>query len=137
MNIDIFAATQFNDGPGLKSFFLAHRFIHDAEALAITAKFRVPFSTFGISSSAAEEAWEAVMRAGAEGEKLGEMPPALRDWLTLHAQIHTSSYSLFGSTGTVAPDLSVADFSSAQSFGDWMYVHQQMHDFEQQQLGIS
>lgn len=137
MNIDIFAATPYNDAQGLKSFFLAHRFIHDAEAGAISAKFNIPFSTFGVSSSAAEAAWESVMQQGARGERVHEMPASLRDWLQLHAQIHTSSYTLIGGQGTVAPDLSVADFSQAQGFDDWMFVHQSMHDFEQQQLGIT
>jgi hypothetical protein len=65
------------------------------------------------------------------------MPPALRDWLKLHADMHTQSYALIAGAGTVAPDLSVADFSRAESFNDWMFVHQSMHDFEQQQLGLT
>jgi hypothetical protein len=137
MNIDLSAQTQFNDAMGLKSFFLVHQFVHDQEAGALTAKYQIPISTFGISSQAAEEAWGEIMRQGAAGEKVGKVPQALRDWLKYHADMHTQAYTLLGSSPTVAPDLSVADFSMQQSFDDWMFVHQAMHDFEYQQLGLT
>ena len=67
----------------------------------------------------------------------GPMPQALIDWLQVHAVIHDQTYALLAGVGTVAPDLSVADFSQPQQFYDWMYAHQQMHDYAHQTLGLS
>jgi hypothetical protein len=133
MNIDLFASTVFGDAQGLASFFLAHRFIHDATAKALTAQFGSAASTFGLSSGTAERAWAELM----QGEAGTPPPDALKDWLKYHADIHSESYTLIAGTGTVAPDLSLADFSQEQGFADWMFVHQQMHDFEYQQLGLT
>jgi hypothetical protein len=122
----------FGDAAGLKDFFLVHRFVHDQTAAALAKQVNRSVSTFGLSSSAAEEAWAMLMREGS-----GSIPLALTDWLKFHADIHTTTYTLLGQPGTVAPDLSVADFSQAQGFNDWMFVHQQMHDFESSQLGLT
>lgn len=137
MNIDLSANTGFNDRDGLKNFLLVHRFVHEAEATALQAKFGVQCSTFGIDSQIAEDAWLEAMSLGAQGQKQANVPPALQDWLNVHADIHNQSYTLLGQTPTVAPDLSMADFSSAAGFYDWMFVHQEMHDFEYQQLGLT
>lgn len=136
MNIDLAASTAWNDAEGLKSFLLTHRFVHEQTATALTAKYAVPASSFGLGSEAAEAAWIQIMRLGAQGEK-EPVPTALQDWLKNHADLHTSAYALLGQSPTVAPDLSLADFSTAQGFGDWMFVHQNMHDFEYQQLGLT
>src|ERR1700676_1405289 len=111
MNIDLFATTGFNDAKGLHSFLLAHRFVHNQEAAAITARFGVPASSFGLDSQLAEEAWVQLMQDGAQGEKAQNIPTALQDFLNTHAQIHTNTYALLVGGGTVAPDLSIADFS--------------------------
>ena len=134
MNIDLAASTGFNDRQGLQNFLLMHRFVHLETANALTAKFGVPVSTFGIDSQIAEEAWLELMKKPKPGSPV---PIALQDWLNVHADMHNQSYTLLGSTPTTAPDLSIADFSSAGQFYDWMYVHQQMHDFEYQQLGLT
>lgn len=133
MNIDLAAQTQFKDAQGLRNFLLVHQFVHDQTATALNARFSVPVSSFGISSIFAEDAWLSVMTEG----KGAIMPDSLKDWLKIHADIHTQSYTLLGQSPTTAPDLSVADFSQAQGFDDWMFVHQQMHDFEYSQLGLS
>ena len=137
MNIDLAASTGYNDPEGLKSFLLVHRFVHLETSAKLTATFNVAATTFGLDSQIAEDAWIQSMQKGAKGEKLAKQPESLRDWLKLHADMHTQTYTLLGQTPTVAPDLSLADFSSAESFFDWMYVHQQMHDFEYQQLGLT
>lgn len=134
MNIDLSATTGFNDPMGLQNFLLVHRFVHQQTAQALTAKFSVPFSTFGIDSQIAENAWLNLMKQGKAGQKV---PAALQDWLKVHADIHNASYTLLGQSPTTAPDLSQVDFGSAEQFYDWMYVHQQMHDFEYQQLGLT
>jgi hypothetical protein len=134
MNIDLAATTGFNDASGLRNFLLVHRFVHLAESQAFQAKFGVTVSTFGIDSQAAEDAWVALMREGAAGRPI---PAALRDFLQVHAFIHNQSYTLLGQSATLAPDLSVVDFGDAQQYYDWMSVHQDMHDFEYQQLGLT
>jgi hypothetical protein len=133
VNIDLASTINFGDIPGLRNFWIVHTLIHNAEATAITQKYSQPFSSFGIDSAGAEDAWTQLTQAGKPGQPV---PPVLRDWLANHAQIHTNTYSLLGQSPTEAPDLSQVDFSSPDQFYDWFYVHQQMHDFEQQQLGI-
>jgi hypothetical protein len=137
MNIDLAATTGFNDAQGLQNFMLAHRFVHLETSNALTAKFGVPVSTFGIDSQVAENAWIDLMKNAAAGQKSRQVPPALRDWLNIHAQIHTSTYSLLGQSPTVAPDLSIVDFSDAEQFYDWMFVHMEMHQFEYASLGLT
>jgi hypothetical protein len=134
VNIDLAATINFNDDAGLRNFLFVHRFVHDATAAALTAKYGVPASSFGLASVIAEEAWLSLMKSG----KTPQRPPvALQDWLKTHAQIHVATYALLGQTPTAAPDLSVVDFSAADQFYDWMYVHQSMHDFEYASLGLT
>ena len=132
MNLDLASQLAFGDLEGLRNFLLLHRVVHDQEAAALTAKFHSPVSTFGVMDEAAEAEWARLMRSK-PGTKASL---ALVNWLYLHAQIHNQSYALLNGATTVAPDLSQVDFSSASQFNDWMYVHQQMHDFEQSSLGI-
>jgi len=136
MNIDLAANTRFNDAEGLRDFFLVHHFVHLQTANALSAKYKVPVSTFAVESPAAQEEWIAMMREGQEGNPR-QTPPALRDWLNIHADMHNQSYALLGNTPTVAPDLSIADFTKEVSFADWMSVHQSMHDFEYSSLGLT
>jgi hypothetical protein len=134
MIIDLAATTSFGDDSGMKNFFLVHRFIHDQTANALTAKFSVAASSFGIFDSNADEQWLKIMKDAKPGKA---PPPALRNWLQVHAEIHVATYVLLGQTPTTAPDLSLVDFGSQDEFYDWMYVHQQMHDFEQASLGLT
>lgn len=134
MIIDLSATTSFGDDSGMKNFFLVHRFIHDQTAAALTAKFNVAASSFGIFDSNADTEWLKLMKDAKAGTT---PPPALRNWLQVHADIHVANYVLLGQTPTTAPDLSVVDFGDQEQFYDWMYVHQQMHDFEQASLGLS
>jgi hypothetical protein len=136
MNIDLSATTGFNDTQGLRNFLLAHRFVHLETANALSAKYNVPFSTFGLDSQLAEDAWVQAMQQGAQGQRGVKQPASLQDWLNVHAAIHNASYSLLAGQGAVAPDLSVVDFAQADQFYDWMQAHQEMHDYEYQQLGL-
>lgn len=133
MNIDVVSTFDFGNAEALRDFLLVHRFVHEAEAAAFQAQFGVAQGIFGLSGAAAEEAWAAMMQAG---ERVAT-PPALQDWLQLHATMHVEAYSLLGSSPQTAPDLSQVDFSSPEDFYDWMSAHQEMHDFEQQALGLS
>ena len=133
MNLDIFATTQFGDAMGLKSFFLAHRYIHDATSAAITTKYGITLSTYGMDDERALEAWIKRMQEGKEGKT----PDELHQWLTLHQQVHVNTYAALGQSDTEAPDLSEVDFGQKMQFDDWMLTHQSMHDFEQSQLGIT
>lgn len=130
MNLDLAASFNYGDAVGLRDFMLVHRFVHDETAAALAAQKGVSPNTFGVSSSAAEEAWVAAMRD--EGE---ERPRVLRDWLELHATIHQQTYQAIGQVD--APDLSSVDFSDPQQFSDWMFAHQQAHDYEQLNLGLT
>lgn len=132
MNLDLSSSFSYGDVSGLQTFFNDHRFVHDATANALSLKFGGSFSSFGLYSVIAETAWIQIMKS-----RRGPMPQALIDWLQIHNVIHNQTYRFLGGTGTVAPDLSVVDFSHPVQFYDWMYVHQQMHDFEQATLGIS
>jgi hypothetical protein len=133
MNLDLVSSFPFGDGTALRAFLLIHRFVHGAEAAALTARFNVPSSTFGIGGSQAEEAWIEMMQAG----ERRATPAPLKDWLQLHADLHVQAYSLLGSAPSTAPDLSVVDFSSPEEFYDWMQAHQEIHDYEMAQLGLS
>jgi len=133
MNLDLASIISHGDKAALQDFFLVHRFVHDSEADAISAQLGIPFPTFGVADSSAEEAWVETMRA----EKGQPPPPALSNWLALHAQIHQAAYAAIGGTANLAPDLSVADFAAPEQFYDWLYVHQTMHDYEQSSLGVS
>jgi hypothetical protein len=134
VNIDLAATVNFKDADGIKNFMLVHRFVHEQTASALTQRFHVPASSFGLSSHLAEEAWIKLM---ADGKTPAKVPTPLQDWLRNHAQIHTDTYLLLGQDPTTAPDLSVVDFSASDQFYDWMFVHSQMHDFEYQQLGLT
>ena len=133
MNLDFSSQLAFGDIEGLRNFLLLHRLVHDQEAAALTAKFQTPVSTFGVMDEAAEADWTRLMKSE-PGTKASR---ALVNWLYLHAQIHDQSYALLNGATTVAPDLSQVDFSTPSQFNDWMFVHQQMHDFEQSSLGLS
>jgi hypothetical protein len=133
MNMDLASTINFGDIPGLRNFWIVHSFVHLAEATAFTQKYHVPFSSALIDSASAEDAWTKL----AQSQKPGQpCPPVLRDWLQNHAQNHINAYTLLGQSPTDAPDLSQVDFSSPDQFYDWLYTHQQMHDFEQTSLGI-
>jgi hypothetical protein len=134
MIIDLAATTGFGDESGLKNFFLVHRFIHDQTAAALTAKFNIAASSFGIFDSNAETEWLKVMKEAKPGQR---PPQALSNWLKVHADIHVATYGLLGQSPTTAPDLSLVDFGDQEQFYDWMYAHQQMHDFEQASLGLT
>ncbi len=132
MNLDISSTFGFGNVEALRVFWLDHIMAHNQEADALSATFGGSFSTGGLDSQIALDAWERLMT-----ERPGTIPESMRLWLAWHAVIHNQSYAALASTGTVAPDLSQVDFGQPLQFYDWMYVHQQMHDFEQQQLGIT
>jgi len=133
MNIDVYSQIVFGDTQALKVFFLAHRFAHDQESKALSDRYGGAFSTFGMSSPVAEETWAQMMQE----EPPRPTPPPLADWLLFHAAIHNTTFQTIQSIGVVAPDISVADFSSPTQFYDWLLVHQLMHDYERQALGLT
>jgi len=131
MNLDLSSTFQFGDARALSFFMFDHRFVHEQTAAALSAKTGQSISTFGVSSPAAEAEWAYAMETGERGGQ------ALADWLHFHADIHNSTYQFINGTGTFPPDLSQADFTRPQTFYDWIYVHQQIHDYEQAVLGIT
>lgn len=135
MNIDLASATEYGDAQGLRQFMLDHRFVHAQTAFAVVTQFNVSLPSIGLSSSAAEDAWIALMEAGQRGEHQ-VTPLALTDWLNLHSQLHQYEYEVIAPSIS-APDLSTVDFSKADQFYDWMQAHQQIHDSISQALGIT
>jgi hypothetical protein len=132
VNLDLSSTFNFGDDRGLRTFLLDHRFVHEQTSNALALKLGGSYSTVALDSALSEEAWVELMR-----RRQGPVPQALQDWLELHAQIHNQTYELLSGQGTVAPDLSVVDFGKPLEFYDWMYVHSQMHDFEQSSLGLT
>jgi len=132
MNLDIASTLNFGDEGGLRHFFLDHYTVHLQTANALSVKYSAPFSTIGLMDVLSEDAW-----VGLTTGRLKQTTPALRDWLILHATIHDTTEQQIVSVGLYAPDLSVVDFSQPGQFYDWMYVHQEMHDYEQQALGLT
>ena len=133
MRLDLSSTFDFGDAVGLRCFLLDHGFAHIQTSQALTAKYGGTYTTFGVQrAAAAEDNWVEMMAT-----RRGPPDQAMIDWLALHAYIHQETYQTIGGNGTVAPDLSVVDFSSPIQFYDWMYAHQQMHDYEQGALGIT
>jgi hypothetical protein len=131
MNLDVASVFPFGDTASLRSFMLDHNTVHLATANALTAKYGGVYSTFGLMDQLAEDAWATAM----------EMPdtpvsPALQGWLELHNLMHAQTYQRISGVGVTAPDLSLVDFSKPDQFYLWMLVHQEMHDYEQQTLGL-
>jgi hypothetical protein len=130
VNIDLASTFNFGDVPALRQFFLDHYTVHIQTAQALGTTYGGIFSTTGLFDQLAEDAWVEVM---------SQRTPASRPlayWLILHNQIHQTTEQQIVSAGLNAPDLSIVDFSKEDQFYDWMYVHQEMHDYEQQALGL-
>jgi len=132
MNLDIASTFVFGDTASLRQFMLDHNTVHLQTSGALTKKFGGAYSTVGLIDAQAEDAWAEVM----EREE-GPMPDSLNGWLELHNLMHNQTYQLLNGVGATAPDLSLVDFSKPEQFYIWMFVHQQMHDYEQQTLGLS
>ena len=131
MNLDLASTFRFGDAQALAFFFLDHRVVHEQVAAALAAQLGQSITTFDVSSAAAEAEWAEAMSTQTPGGQ------ALDDWLHFHADIHNTTYQLIFGTGTYPPDLSQVDFSKPTGFYDWMYVHQIVHDYEQQALGLT
>jgi hypothetical protein len=131
VRIDLSATMNFGDNDALQHFFLDHRLIHEQEARAITTRTGQVHSTFGVFDALAEESWLAL-----NSRQTREPSRPLLNWLILHSSVHQNLVAALAGAD-IQTDLSIVDFSDADQFYDWMYVHQQYHDFEQQQLGLT
>lgn len=135
MNIDLYGLFEFGDEEGVKQFALAHRFTHEYEAQAINQRYGANLSTYGVGTNDIVEPWIALMRGEIEGQ-----PQELSDWLELHNQNHQAMLSyLQGSPVTTigGADLSMTDFGDAGQMAEWLTLHQQVHLYEQQALGLT
>lgn len=139
MNIDFYGLFDFGDEEGVKQFVLAHRFTHEQEAGAIGVQYGANISTYGLSGDDIVEPWIALMRGDTEG-----IPQPIQDWLQSHNDNHQAMlFYLTGSTtstlgGTVSStDLSQVDFGNPSDMETWLTLHQELHDFEQQALGLT
>lgn len=133
MNIDYYGIFNFGDEEALKSFVLAHRFTHEAESQAIAAQFGGSINTYDVGSLQIIEPWIAMMRGAIQG-----MPEELGDWLDLHNANHIAMEAFLPASNLgISADLSRTDFSDPEQMQEWLFAHQQMHQYEQQQLGIT
>jgi hypothetical protein len=131
MNLDLASTLNFGDTDGLQHFFLDHRTVHDQTALALSQRLGRVYSTVGVFDVLAEDSWLALMRQETQAPSR-----QLLDWLILHSVIHQNTLlALTGETTDI--DLSQVDFAQPDQFYDWMFVHQQVHDYEQAQLGLT
>lgn len=134
MNLDLSSLFPFGDQVGLTGFMLDHRFVHDQTSQALATATGRTFTTFGLTSPAAEEEWLVRMQTEEETPSV-----ALTDWLFLHSQIHVATMAAIGGPGVgIQPeDLAFADFSKPEQFYGWIFAHQLIHDYEAQALGLS
>lgn len=132
MNIDLYGLFPYGDSDGVKAFTLAHRFAHDAERDAIAAKLGRTLGTYAVGGDEAVEPWIEMMQGRSQG-----IPQAMSDWLQLHNDNHQSMLSILSpSVALAAVDLSIVDFRSADQMYEWLTLHQAIHQYEQQALGL-
>lgn len=135
MNIDLYGLFEFGDEDGVKQFVFAHRFTHDFEAQALQAQFGANIDTYGLDGNEIVDPWIDLMRG--QGKEDGQ-PRVIADWLEVHNENHQLMLSYLGSTGTVSDtDLSQVDFSDPDQMAQWLTLHQYLHEFEQQALGLT
>lgn len=131
MNIDLSSTFNHGDKDAMRHFFLDHYMVHIQTSQALQARFGGSFSTTGLMDALAEDALVQLM--GGPGQ---QTPAVLFNWLILHNIVHQVTEQRIVTLNLNAPDLSIVDFSQADQFYDWMFVHQELHDFEQQALGL-
>jgi hypothetical protein len=135
MNIDLYGLFEFGDEDGVKQFVLAHRFTHEYEAQAINQQFNTSLDTYGVGGAEIVDPWIQLMRGERE-----DYPQEIQDWLEVHNENHQDMLAFLGGSGisTVGgTDLSIADFSDPARMYEWLTLHQQIHLFEQQALGLT
>lgn len=129
--LDAAAQMAFGDGVGLRDFFLVHRLSHAAIASAIVAAGGAAVPGFDVGDERARQQWDVLM------QRKGDAPPtrALRDWLTLHSQLHQAEFNAVGFG--LAPNMIDVNFADPDAFAGWMQDHQYMHDVVGNALGIA
>lgn len=132
MNIDFYGLFNYGDEDGVKIFALAHQLTHDAESAAFAAQ-GIQVGDYEVGSQEVVQPWINAMRNPEEPQD-----PGLWLWLQMHNQAHQqmlANLPIAQSIGGV--DLSMVDFRDPDQMYQWLTMHQQIHDYEQQQLGIS
>jgi hypothetical protein len=134
MNMDLYGYFVYGDDIGVSQFALAHRFAHEAEAQAIATQFPgqvIP--TYDVGAEEIVGPWQQMM-----ADPEAPIPQAMSDWLIIHNTNHQAMLALLpANADLVAVDLSLADFRDPEQMYGWMTIHQLMHDWEQQSLGIT
>lgn len=143
MNMDLYGLFEWGDEEGVKQFALAHRFAHEYESQALAAQYGATVGTYAIGGEEVVEPWIALMRGEVE-----QMPREMYDWLEAHNANHQNMLALLGGAsgaptvinvlGTASStDLSMVDFSNPAEMYQWLTLHQELHSFEQQTLGLT
>jgi hypothetical protein len=133
MNIDFYGLFNFGDEDAVKYFVLAHQFTHDAEARAAKEQYGQTLTSYDVGGISIVNPWIMQMRREVQG-----IPPAMADWLESHNNFHQNLLLLLPqSSGMPATDLSLVNFSVPWQMYEWLTLHQYLHAYEQQQLGIT
>jgi len=134
MNMDLYGYFAYGDDVGVSTFALAHRFAHEQEAQAIATKFPGQvIQTFNVGAEEIVGPWQQMM-----ADPDAPIPQGMFDWLISHNTNHTEMLALLPANATlVQVDLSIVDFRDPDQMYEWMFLHQQMHDYEQSALGIT
>lgn len=138
--LDFYSQMNFGDGTALKDFALAHRLAHQAISSAIADAGEPATSSFDVADGRAHSAWELLML---DKDAPGQAREALDAWLQLHADMHQSEYDALN-LGDITDsfegqsfDLASVDMTKPDEFYVWMQNHQQIHDTEDNALGIT
>jgi hypothetical protein len=136
MNMDVMGYFEFGDAGGVQQFTMAHYFAHDAEAKAIVQQFGQTLSTFNVDGQDIQDDWIGMMDGTIE-----QMTPALYDWLQYHNDNHQEMLAAISGSNVnfnnQPVDLSLVDFSDPVALYDWLTLHIQIHQIEQQALGLT
>lgn len=133
MNIDFYGLFNFGDEDAVKYFVLAHQFTHEIEHKAVKDQFGLDVVSYDVGGISVVDPWIMMMRRQTQG-----IPTAMSDWLLSHNNAHQQILgALPVSVGLPMTDLSLVNFSDPWQLYEWLTLHQQMHDYEQQALGVT
>lgn len=133
MNIDFYGMFNFGDEDAVKVFVLAHQMTHDAENRAIFEQYGQNITTYEVGGQEIVAPWIAIMR-----KEVDSTPAALTDWLEMHNNAHQAILAVLPpAVGLPTVDLSLANFADENQMYEWLMLHQQIHSYEQQALGVT
>lgn len=128
--VQLLSQMPYGDADSMVSFFGDHAIEHQNYGDTIFAKFSAKVATFDVADQLAMREWIAVM----SGDKDAVMGAALQAWLEAHEERHKGELSAMKKSASF--DLSEVDFRDPAQFETWMKTHGQLHQFQDQALGL-